>query len=60
MDKYERIGRELVYKGVIIDYYQDTIKIPNGNIAKWDFIKHKRRGRSGSERRREVIDGQTV
>ncbi len=41
MDKYERIGRELVYKGVIIDYYQDTIKIPNGNIAKWDFIKHK-------------------
>lgn len=34
MDKYERIGRELVYKGVIIDYYQDTIKIPNGNIAK--------------------------
>lgn len=41
MDKYERIGRELVHKGVIIDYYQDTIKIPNGNIAKWDFIKHK-------------------
>lgn len=41
MDKYERIGRELVHKGAIIDYYQDTIKIPNGNIAKWDFIKHK-------------------
>ena len=41
MDKYERIGRELVHKGVIIDYYQDTIKIPNGNIAKWDYIKHK-------------------
>lgn len=41
MDKYERIDRELVHKGVIIDYYQDTIRIPNGNIAKWDFIKHK-------------------
>ena len=41
MDKYERIGRELVHKGAIIDYYQDTIKIPNGNIAKWDYIKHK-------------------
>lgn len=41
MDKYERIDRELVHKGAIIDYYQDTIKIPNGNIAKWDYIKHK-------------------
>ncbi len=41
MEKYERIGRELVHKGAIIDYYQDTIKIPNGNIAKWDYIRHK-------------------
>lgn len=41
MDSYERIGRELVHKGVIIDYYQDTMKIPNGTVAKWDFIKHK-------------------
>lgn len=41
MEKYERIGRELIHKGAIIDYYQDTIKIPNGNIAKWDYIKHK-------------------
>lgn len=41
MDKYERIARELIHKGAIIDYYQDTIKIPNGNIAKWDYIKHK-------------------
>lgn len=41
MEKYERIDRELVHKGAIIDYYQDTIKIPNGNIAKWDYIKHK-------------------
>lgn len=41
MDKYERIDRELVHKGAIIDYYQDTVKIPNGNVAKWDYIKHK-------------------
>ena len=41
METYERIGRELIHKGAIIDYYQDTIKIPNGNIAKWDYIKHK-------------------
>ena len=41
MEKYERIDRELIHKGAIIDYYQDTIKIPNGNIAKWDYIRHK-------------------
>lgn len=41
MEKYERIDRELIHKGAIIDYYQDTIKVPNGNIAKWDYIKHK-------------------
>ena len=41
MDNYERINRELIHKGVIIDYYQDTMKIPNGTTAKWDFISHK-------------------
>lgn len=41
MEQYERIGRELIHKGAIIDYYQDTIRVPNGNIAKWDYIKHK-------------------
>lgn len=41
MEKYERLERNLVQKGVLIDYYQDTIKVPNGNIATWDFIGHK-------------------
>lgn len=41
MEKYERLNRELVYKGVIIDFYQDTVKVPNGNVVKWDFIGHK-------------------
>ena len=36
-----RISRDLVAKGAIIDYYQDTMQIPNGNIAKWDLIDHK-------------------
>ena len=40
MDKYERLDRELIHKGAIIDYYQDTMKIPNGTTAKWDFINH--------------------
>lgn len=40
-EKYERLERNLIAKGSIIDYYQDVMKIPNGNTAKWDFIKHK-------------------
>lgn len=39
--KYERLDRTLVAKGAIIDYYQDTMQIPNGTTAKWDFIMHK-------------------
>jgi ADP-ribose pyrophosphatase len=41
LEEYKRLSRELVAHGAIIDYYQDTMQIPNGNIAKWDFIKHK-------------------
>lgn len=38
---FERLGRELKYQGAILDVYQDSIQVPNGNIAKWDFIMHK-------------------
>lgn len=41
MEEFKRIKRELVAKGAIIDYYQDTMQIPNGNVAKWDLIDHK-------------------
>lgn len=40
-EKYERIKRELVHKGHIIDLYTDYVKIPNGMTAEWDFIGHK-------------------
>ena len=41
MEKFKRLERTLVHKGAIIDYYEDTIQVPNGNIVKWDFIGHK-------------------
>lgn len=41
MEEYKRLNRELIAKGAIIDYYQDTMLIPNGNVAKWDLIDHK-------------------
>lgn len=41
MEEYKRLKRELVAKGSIIEYYVDTMQIPNGNTAEWDFINHK-------------------
>lgn len=41
MEKVIRLKRDLVAKGKIIDYYQDTVQVPNGNIAVWDYIHHK-------------------
>lgn len=41
MAEYKRLERNLIAKGAIIDYYQDVMQIPNGNVAKWDLIDHK-------------------
>lgn len=41
MEKLERLNRELMYKGAIIDLYKDTIKTPDGQIQYYDFIKHQ-------------------
>lgn len=40
MEEIKRLSRDLVAHGAILDYYQDTMQIPNGNTVKWDFIKH--------------------
>ncbi|MBQ9122304.1 MAG: NUDIX hydrolase [Lachnospiraceae bacterium] len=40
-DEFVRLSRDLVHKGSIIDYYKDTVQVPNGNVVKWDFIGHK-------------------
>ena len=40
-EEFKRLNRELIVKGAIIDYYQDTILVPNGNVVKYDFIGHQ-------------------
>lgn len=40
-EEFKRLDRELVYHGAIVDFYKDTVQVPNGNIVKWDFIGHK-------------------
>lgn len=36
-----RTQRTLKYKGSMLSMYADTIQVPNGNVAEWDFIDHK-------------------
>ena len=40
-EEFKRIKRDLVYHGAIVDFYKDTVQVPNGNVAEWDFIGHK-------------------
>ena len=41
MKEFNRINREIVYKGAIIDFCKDTIITPKNHTVKWDLIKHK-------------------
>ena len=41
MEKIECLKHELAAKGSIIDYYRDTVALPNGNTPQWDVIEHK-------------------
>ena len=41
IDQIKRVDRTLIANGAIIDYYQDTMELPNGKYAKWDLIDHK-------------------
>lgn len=41
MEKLERISRELIYKGAVIDFYQDKVKDENGLVKTYDSIIHK-------------------
>lgn len=60
-DEFKRLDRELVYKGSIVDFYKDTVKVPNGNVVKWDFIKRSGGSCGGSgDGGRENTDGAAV
>lgn len=41
MEECKRIKRELMYHGVVVDFYKDTMKMPNGHEVEWDLISHK-------------------
>ena len=41
MEEIRRIKRELIHRGKIVNFYEDTMSLPNGNTAVWDYIEHK-------------------
>ncbi len=41
MGEHKRLQRDLIYKGHIVNVYEDTMQLPDGRTAKWDFIEHK-------------------
>lgn len=38
----KRIKRELKYQGAIVDMYTDTVELPDGKQAQWDYIEHRK------------------
>lgn len=40
--KVERVNRELKYQGVIVDFYTDRVRLPDGREADWDYIEHRK------------------
>lgn len=41
MAEFERLHRELVHKGRIIDFYQDEMLTPSGDKVIYDIVEHK-------------------
>ena len=39
-ENVKRVGRDLIYRGAIIEVYQDHMEFANGNKADWDYIHH--------------------
>ncbi len=42
--KLKRIGRELASAGKVLEFYRDTVELPDGRIELWDYVHHKRGG----------------
>ena len=42
--KLRRLDRELASSGKVLDFYRDTVELPDGHTERWDFVYHKRGG----------------
>ena len=35
-----QIGSDLIYEGKILDFYRDTVRLPNGRSATRELVRH--------------------
>ncbi len=42
MEEIKRIGRELKHAGAIVDFFSDSMEMPDGNVVQWDLIHHRK------------------
>ena len=42
--KLKRLNRELASPGKALEFYRDTMELPDGRTEKWDFVHHKKGG----------------
>ena len=40
MEEIKRVGRTLIHKGHVLDYYEDTMETPDGKRHIWDTVVH--------------------
>ena len=40
--KLKRLNRELASPGKALEFYRDTMELPDGRTEKWDFVHHKK------------------
>ena len=48
--RYRKLGHKLVYKGHIVDFYEDKMKLANNNIVNWDYIQHNGAAAIGADK----------
>ncbi len=39
-DEYKKLDHRLVYKGHIVDFYEDDIMLESGSVVHWDYVSH--------------------
>ncbi len=39
-NEYSLVKRELIYKGKIVEFYRDHMKLPSNKVVEWDYIHH--------------------
>ncbi|MEY8332011.1 NUDIX hydrolase [Lachnospiraceae bacterium 47-T17] len=41
-NQIKRVGRTLRCSGTIVDFYSDTMQMPDGKLVEWDLVHHRK------------------